>query len=132
MKFELLKLDGPNKNNRIYPRSVMEKAINDAQTLVKENRMFVIVGTEHDSYQMDISKSAAILTRLEINENAVVGETRTLDLPLGKFVDDLLSQPNTKLQLRMAGMGRIQKNEKGQYVVSDYEMTHAIFTSEGA
>ncbi len=120
---KLQSIDCPNKNNRIYPRSVWENAI------TKETSPFVqrlnkdggVVGQlEHPESgvsRLSVSETSHLMKKVYIVENDIMGEIIVLDTPAGKVLQELfLNGYNPGISSRGQGDVRI---EEGREVVED-------------
>jgi hypothetical protein len=131
MKYEITKLGVPNKNGRIYPKEVMEKAINDNEQLIKNKGFMVSVYDEHSdpSNTINLTKVAAFVNDCKIENDMVVADIELLNTPMGNYIKENIDKP---WSVRPVGFGKLTQNEQGQHVVSDYELLYFTFTDEGA
>lgn len=124
MKFttEIMKVDAPNFNGRIYPRETMEKAIQGF--MAKPSRLGQI---GMDGCQIDMSNASHNVENIQIDEDGHVTATiQILETPAGKIARQLLVQPNT--DFRTAGFGNVDKNG----VVSDFVLASVNLVEDGA
>lgn len=81
----------PNRNNRVYPKDVLEKAIHEyGEEYVKNGRALGELN-HPDSWTVNPDRACILIKKLEWNGNDVYGKAKVLtDLPCGKIVKGLL------------------------------------------
>lgn len=127
---EILTLDVVNKNNRIYPKLVMEAAIINAANLINDKRLFV-VGRIPTSIEINLVDVAGIVNEIKIVENKVMVDVELINTEAALPFRDLLELD--LVHVTIGGEGSVTKNKSGQYVVgNDYTLTHCIFTFDPA
>jgi hypothetical protein len=92
-KTKVLKLKGPflvadvrNKNNRIYPLSVIQREVKKYnEEKISKNRA---VGTcdHEDSPQINLERISHIIESLVMENNVGIGVARVIDTPTGKIL----------------------------------------------
>lgn len=106
-----------NRNGRIYPRPIMETAVEKyVQEQVKTKR--AVGELNHpEGPAVNLDKVSHLITNLQWEGNDVVGKASILDTPNGKIVKGLLDG-GVKLGVSTRGMGSLE-NRNGYMVVKD-------------
>ena len=110
-ELEGFKADQVNANGRIYPKDIILKAVAEAQKKVEDRMMFVypVPGDE------GLDKAIGIVTMLEADDDTGVVTCDWEELPTAKLPKDML-------QLAPRGPGKLEPNEDGVNVVTEYEL----------
>lgn len=106
-----------NRNRRIYPKTVLEKAI---RKYVSEyvNKGRAVGELNHpEGPTINLDKVSHRITELQWNGNDVVGKALILDTPMGKIVKGLL-EGGCQLGVSSRGMGTVA-SKNGQTFVND-------------
>ena len=106
-----------NRNGRVYPKSVMEQAVNRyVKEQVETGR--AIGELDHpDGPQINLDKVSHRITELNWDGDNVMGKALILDTPMGQIVKGLL-EGGVRVGVSSRGMGTLaQKN--GVMVVND-------------
>jgi hypothetical protein len=106
-----------NRNGRVYPRPIMEKAVDK---YVKEQVMTkrAVGELNHpDGPTVNLDKVSHLIEALNWNGDNVVGKARILDTPNGMIVKGLLDG-GVRLGVSTRGMGSLE-NRNGVMVVKD-------------
>lgn len=108
-----------NRNGRIYPKSVMEQAVDRYVTnYVKTNR--AVGELNHpEGPSINLDKVSHIIEKLEWKGNDVVGKARILETPMGMIVKGLLDG-GVQLGVSTRGMGSLEEKNGVTYVKSDF------------
>lgn len=83
----LARVDAPNKNKRIYPRTVMEESIREVQSLIKQR---ALVGElDHPpSPKINVEKISHVITELALAEDgAILGEMEVISPKLKELIE---------------------------------------------
>lgn len=132
MNKELLVVDVPNKNGRIYPREVVEReVVRVKKELIAENR-FLISREVLESSVLDLTKVVAVGKDLFFEGDTLFVDLEILEgLPHATEIDDGLK--SGRLAVRTAGFGTLQKRDDGAEVVEEgWEFLYCFVTSEPA
>jgi len=129
MKVQLLTLDKPNHNNRIYPRAVWEKAIAKYEAdFISKNRA-IVTSRIPESTTVNINDAVALVKEIKTEGDTVTAEVVFLTVPNGLAMQHALQ--SGALSLRSHGIGSIKKQEDGTYLVGeDYEIISCFLTNE--
>jgi hypothetical protein len=100
--------DVPNKNKRIYPRSVMEEAIEQIRPLL-ERRGLVGELDHPPTPKVNVRGISHVITKLAIApDGAILGEAEAIDPHLQKLMD-----AKVRLGVSTRGLGKVE-NYRGQ------------------
>ena len=113
-----------NRNGRIYPKLVMEKAVDkyDTEQVSKGRAVGELNHPEGPTVNLD--KVSHKIEKLDWSGNNVVGKATVLDTPMGQIVQGLL-EGGVQLGVSTRGMGSLQRNN-GVMVVKDDFMLNAV------
>lgn len=132
MKIPIVTLDKPNKNNRIYPRAVMEKVLAKYKKEFIDERRAMIVKRQPEQAITNLMDVVGIIKEISYEGDTVMAEIEFFP----NVPDGLSSEAGVKsgfLSLRTGGLGTLIKKEDGTYVIGeDYELTHFFLTDEPA
>tara|TARA_R110000868_G_scaffold210018_2_gene459963 strand:- start:1696 stop:2352 length:657 start_codon:yes stop_codon:yes gene_type:complete len=111
--------EGKNRNGRVYPKAVMENAVNryvDSQ--VKTGR--AVGELNHpEGPTVNLDKVSHLITDLHMEDNNVMGKARILNTPMGKIVQGLL-EGGVQLGVSTRGMGSLEQRNGVMYVKDDF------------
>ena len=110
-----------NRNRRVYPRNVMEQAVDKyVKSQVKEGR--AVGELNHpDGPTINLDKVSHLITEMKWKGDDVVGKARILDTPMGKIVKGLLDG-GVKLGVSTRGMGSLEERNGVMYVKEDFHL----------
>ena len=117
IKSQVAQADIPNANGRVYPRKVLEKAINDFKGMPK-NSMIGQIGMSHDSRVHFASHSVSDLCMSEQNE--LIADIQVMDTPCGKELSKLID--NGAVAFRLQGTGNVQSVNGVDVIQDDYKI----------
>ena len=111
--------DKKNRNGRIYPRPIMEKAVSKYvdEQVSKDRAVGELNHPEGPTVNLD--KVSHKITNLEMKGSDVVGRAQILDTPNGKIVQGLLDG-GVKLGVSTRGMGSLAQQGGVMVVKDDY------------
>ena len=112
-----MQADKLNKNKRIYPKEVLQKA---TEKYIKEQvKTGRAVGelNHPEGPSINLDKVSHRITELKFEGNNVVGKALVLDTPMGNIVKGLVDG-GVKLGVSSRGMGTVE-NKNGQTLVKD-------------
>ncbi|MBX6361030.1 MAG: primosomal protein [Acidobacterium ailaaui] len=114
----LQKADVKNKNGRIYPKSVLQKEIdNFIKNKVSINN--AVGELDHsDSDQVKLSNASHIIRSIWWEGNNVMGKVEVLDTPAGNIVKTLIRE-NVTIGISSRGLGSLKKDGSGNLIVDD-------------
>jgi len=112
--------DVPNRNNRIYPKSVLENIVDDFQHQSPLNgdwfRMMGQLGTPEGT-SVHLSEASHVVRNLRMMDNKLVCDIQVMDTPGGKMIS-ALHKEGCDMKFRLHGTGSVEE-EEGSYVVQD-------------
>ena len=108
-----------NRNGRIYPKPIMEAAVNKYVTdQVSKDRAFGELN-HPDGPTVNLDKVSHKITELAFKGNDVVGKAQILDTPNGQIVKGLLDG-GVRLGVSTRGMGSLENRNGAMYVKDDF------------
>ena len=116
--------DKKNRNGRIYPKPVMERAVGkyDAEQVSKGRAVGELNHPEGPTVNLD--KVSHKIDSLVFEGNDVVGKATILDTPMGQIVSGLL-EGGVQLGVSTRGMGSLMQ-QNGAMVVKEDFLLNAI------
>jgi hypothetical protein len=114
--------DQKNRNGRIYPKAVMESAIDRYDTEQVKTGRAVGELNHPDGPTINLDKVSHRITALEWKGNDVVGKAQILDTPMGQIVKGLL-EGGVKLGVSTRGMGNLVEKNGIKYVDRDFMLS---------
>jgi len=111
--------DKKNRNGRIYPKAIMEKAVGKyvAEQVSKKRAVGELNHPEGPTVNLD--KVSHLITDLRLEGNDVVGRAQILDTPMGRIVKGLL-EGGVQLGVSTRGMGSLESRNGIMYVKDDF------------
>ena len=114
-----------NRNGRIYPRPIMEKAVGKyVQDQVSQKR--AVGELNHpDGPTVNLERVSHLITSLEGDgKGNYIGEAKVTDTPYGKIVKSLIDE-GAQLGVSSRGMGSLENKGGTNYVKSDFYLATA-------
>lgn len=113
-----MQCDTPNRNGRMYPRSVMENAVNKyIEEMVSKNRAVGTLGHE-DSPKISENKISHLITDLRFEGNDVWGKAKVLETAAGKELKALIDG-GVSFGCSSRALGSLKEGMNGVKVVQD-------------
>ena len=111
--------ESKNRNGRIYPKAVMESAVNKyVKEQVSKDR--AVGELNHpDGPTVNLDKVSHKITELQMDGNNVMGKARILETPMGKIVKGLLDV-GVQLGVSTRGMGSLEQRGNAMFVKDDF------------
>jgi len=101
--------DEANQNNRIYPKSILEREVKKLQDLIKENRL--VGELDHPNYDVvKLSNASHKITDLRMEGNEVIGELELLSTPAGQVAQALV-RDGVELGISSRALGSLKESE---------------------
>jgi len=119
--------DRKNRNGRVYPKSVLEGAVDKYRDeYIKQNRS---VGELNHSpgFTVNLDKVSHIIESLSFHGSDVYGKARVIDTPNGKILKTLIDE-NYKPGVSSRGMGKVNKNRGN--IVEEFLMSTVDVVSD--
>jgi len=111
--------EAKNRNGRIYPRGVMEGAVQKYVTEQVKTGRAVGELNHPDGPTVNLDKVSHKIESLDWKGNDVVGKARILDTPNGMIVKGLLDG-GVQLGVSTRGMGSLERRNNAMYVKEDF------------
>lgn len=111
--------EAKNRNGRIYPKSVMEKAVDKYVTEQVKTKRAVGELNHPDGPTVNLDKVSHLIESLNWKGNDVIGKARILDTPMGQIVKGLLDG-GVQLGVSTRGMGSLEQRNGVMYVKEDF------------
>ena len=108
-----------NRNGRIYPMPVMEKALGKYNTDQVSKGRAVGELNHPEGPTVNLDKVSHKINKLEFQGDDIVGEATILDTPMGQIVKGLLDG-NVQFGVSTRGMGSLSQRNDTMVVNSDY------------
>jgi hypothetical protein len=108
-----------NRNGRIYPKQVMEGAVDKYVTEQVSTKRAVGELNHPDGPTVNLDKVSHLIESLDWDGNDVVGKARILNTPMGKIVEGLLDG-GVQLGVSTRGMGSLEERNGAMYVKDDF------------
>lgn len=112
--------DTLNKNRRIYPRNVLESAINYIRPAIEERRL--VGELDHpDTPTVKWKEASHIITKLWWEGNSLMGEGETLPTPWGMVLENVLRR-KIKVGISSRGVGDGKMSSQGLIISDGFKM----------
>ena len=116
--------EAKNRNGRIYPKPIMEKAV-DKYVKEQVNAKRAVGELNHpDGPTVNLDKVSHLITDLKMEGSNVMGKARILDTPMGQIVKGLLDG-GVQLGVSTRGMGSLMQ-QNGAMIVKDDFLLNAV------
>lgn len=118
-----------NRNGRVYPKAVMEKALEEYSTLIKEKRALGEI-SHPDTPQVSYERASHVIESLHLEGNDVIGRARVLtSLPQGQILRGLIDE-GVPIAVSTRGLGSITEMSGTKIVQDDFVMTAVDVVSD--
>lgn len=111
--------DQKNRNGRIYPKPIMEKAVGQYVKDQVSKKRAVGELNHPEGPTVNLDKVSHLITDLRFEGNDVVGKAQILDTPMGQIVKGLL-EGGVQLGVSTRGMGSLEQRNGAMYVKDDF------------
>ena len=111
--------DQKNRNGRVYPKAIMERAVNKYVTEQVSKKRAVGELNHPEGPTVNLDKVSHLITDLKLEGNNVIGRAQILDTPMGKIVKGLLAG-GVQLGVSTRGMGSLEQKNGVMYVREDF------------
>ena len=131
MRVELLEVNKPNGNNRVYPKDLMEREIvRYKKTFVDERRAFVCKKQPEDT-TVNLIDVIGLVTDIRVQDDKVVAEIEKLNTKDADEYWPLIE--SGQFSVRTSGIGSLRDGPDGTRVIcDDYELTSFFITTNPA
>jgi len=114
--------ESKNRNGRVYPKPIMEAAVNKYVTEQVKTKRSVGELNHPEGPTVNLDKVSHLITDLKFEGNNVMGKAQILDTPMGKIVKGLLDG-GVQLGVSTRGMGSLMQQNGAQVVKNDFILT---------
>jgi hypothetical protein len=114
-----MQADSKNRNGRVYPRDVMESAVNKYVTEQVSKGRAVGELNHPDGPTINLDKVSHRITELNWDGNNVMGKALVLDTPMGQIVKGLV-EGGVQLGVSSRGMGTLVSKNGVNVVGKDF------------
>jgi len=111
--------EAKNRNGRIYPKRVMEQAVNKYKTEQVDTGRAVGELNHPKTPTVNLDRVSHLITDLRFEGNDVVGKASILETPMGHIVKGLL-EGGVKLGVSTRGMGSLEQRGGVNFVGNDF------------
>jgi len=111
--------DQKNRNGRIYPKAIMERAVGRYVDEQVSKKRAVGELNHPEGPTVNLDKVSHLITDLKFEGKDVVGKAQILDTPMGKIVKGLL-EGGVQLGVSTRGMGSLESKNGTMYVRDDF------------
>ena len=108
-----------NRNGRIYPKAIMEAAVDKYVTEQVKTKRSVGELNHPEGPTVNLDKVSHLIEALDWDGNDVIGKARILDTPMGMIVKGLLDG-GVQLGVSTRGMGSLENKNGVMYVKDDF------------
>lgn len=131
MKIPILSLNKPNKNGRVYPREVIEKALQKYRDEYVSKSRAVVTRNPPTELEPNLMDTVGIVKDIIATDDEVLAEIQFLNLPKAQGLEEALT--SGKLYMRTAGVGKMTKQTDGTFKIDDgYEFLSCFLTDDPA
>lgn len=114
--------EAKNRNGRVYPKAIMEKAVDRYVTEQVKTGRAVGELNHPEGPTINLDKVSHIIEGLDWKGNDVVGKARILETPMGNIVKGLL-EGGVRLGVSTRGMGSLEEKNGVMYVKDDFYLS---------
>ena len=111
--------EGKNRNGRVYPKPIMESAVNKYVAEQVNTKRAVGELNHPDGPTVNLDKVSHRITDMKWEGNNVMGKALILDTPNGQIVKGLLDG-GVQLGVSTRGMGSLEQRNGAMYVKDDF------------
>ncbi len=113
-----------NRNNRIYPKHVMEKEIDRyTKDHINKNRAYGELGHPQGP-TINLERVSHMIQSLKEEGNNYIGRAKVMDTPYGSIVKNLMKE-GAQLGVSSRGMGSLKANKNIMEVQDDFMLATA-------
>ena len=114
--------DKKNRNGRVYPKAIMEKAVNKYVKEQVSKKRAVGELNHPEGPTVNLDKVSHLIKELKFEGNNVIGKAQILPTPMGKIVEGLL-EGGVQLGVSTRGMGSLEQKNGAMYVKDDFMLS---------
>jgi len=117
-----MQADSKNRNGRVYPKEILENAVNKYVTEQVNTGRAVGELNHPEGPTINLDKVSHKITELKFEGSNVIGKASILQTPMGKIVEGLL-EGGVKLGVSSRGMGSLVQKSGAMYVKDDFMLS---------
>jgi len=117
-----MQADSKNRNGRVYPKEILERAVNKYVTEQVNTGRAVGELNHPEGPTINLDKVSHKITELKFEGSNVVGKASILKTPMGQIVEGLL-EGGVKLGVSSRGMGSLVQKSGAMYVKDDFMLS---------
>lgn len=117
--------EAKNRNGRLYPKAIMERAVDKYVKEQVEKGRAVGELNHPDGPTVNLDKVSHLITKLEWNGNNVMGKAKILNTPMGQIAKGLM-EGGVQLGVSSRGMGSITRGKDGTAMVGEDFMLNTV------
>ena len=117
-----MQADSKNRNGRVYPKEILERAVNKYVTEQVNSGRAVGELNHPEGPTINLDKVSHKITELKFEGSNVVGKASILKTPMGQIVEGLL-EGGVKLGVSSRGMGSLVQKNGAMYVKDDFMLS---------
>ena len=117
-----MQADSKNRNGRVYPKEILERAVNKYVTEQVNSGRAVGELNHPEGPTINLDKVSHKITELKFEGSNVVGKASILKTPMGQIVEGLL-EGGVKLGVSSRGMGSLVQKSGAMYVKDDFMLS---------
>ena len=114
--------DKKNRNGRVYPKAIMERAVNKYVKEQVSKKRAVGELNHPEGPTVNLDKVSHLITDLKFEGNNVVGKAQILPTPMGEIVKGLLDG-GVQLGVSTRGMGSLEQRNGAMVVKDDFMLS---------
>ena len=112
-----MQAEKPNRNGRMYGKSIMEREVQKYQELINEKRSLGELGHPPNP-SINLNQVSHMITGLKFEGNDIYGKAKILDTPMGKIAKNFIEE-GVRLGVSSRGLGSVKLNKEGVNEVQD-------------
>jgi len=113
-----------NRNNRMYPRPILEKEVNRyTNEYINKNRAFGELG-HPDTPSINLDRVSHMIKSLKLEGDNFIGRAKIMDTPYGKIVKSLIDE-GAQVGVSSRGLGSVAEKNGVNMVQDDFMLATA-------
>jgi len=112
-----MQAEKPNRNGRMYGKSIMEREVQKYQELINEKRSLGELGHPPNP-SINLNQVSHMITGLKFEGNDIYDKAKILDTPMGKIAKNFIEE-GVRLGVSSRGLGSVKLNKEGVNEVQD-------------
>lgn len=113
-----------NRNGRIYPKNVMERAVNKYMAEKVQNKTAYGELNHPQSPTINLDRVSHLIESLTWDRDNVIGKAKILETPMGEIAKKIM-EGGGKLGVSSRGLGSLKEMDGASYVQEDFHLATA-------